>query len=112
MAEALTPRDHLFATKRPPIDTHYFETFNRPNVRLVDLKTTPIAAIVPEGVRTSDATYPLDVIVFATGFDALTGPLLALDIRAATASRSRTCGRKDPVAISACRCRASRTCSR
>lgn len=81
VAETLTPRDHLFATKRPPIDTHYFETFNRPNVGLVDLKKTPIAAIVSEGVRTSDATYPLDVIVFATGFDALTGPLLALDIR-------------------------------
>ena len=81
VAEILTPRDHLFGTKRPPIDTHYFETFNRSNVKLVDLKATPIAAIVPEGVRTSDATYPLDVIVFATGFDALTGPLLALDIR-------------------------------
>ncbi len=81
VAETLTPRDHLFGTKRPPIDTHYFETFNRSNVKLVDLKATPIAAIVPEGVRTSDATYPLDVIVFATGFDALTGPLLALDIR-------------------------------
>ncbi|MBK3395528.1 MULTISPECIES: NAD(P)/FAD-dependent oxidoreductase [Methylobacterium] len=81
VAETLTPRDHLFGTKRPPIDTHYFETFNRSNVKLVDLKATPIAAIVPEGVRTSDAIYPLDVIVFATGFDALTGPLLALDIR-------------------------------
>ena len=81
VAEILTPRDHLFGTKRPPIDTHYFETFNRSNVKLVDLKATPIAAIVPEGVRTSDAIYPLDVIVFATGFDALTGPLLALDIR-------------------------------
>lgn len=80
-AEALTPRDHLFATKRPPIDTQYFETFNRPNVTLVDLKKAPIAAIVPEGVRIADATYPLDVIVFATGFDALTGPLLSLDIR-------------------------------
>ncbi|TGE01141.1 flavin-containing monooxygenase [Methylobacterium nonmethylotrophicum] len=81
LAETLTPRDHLFATKRPPIDTNYFETFNRDNVTLVDLKRTPIDAIVPEGVRTADATYPLDVIVFATGFDALTGPLLKLDIR-------------------------------
>ncbi|GJD66204.1 flavin-containing monooxygenase [Methylobacterium frigidaeris] len=81
VAETLTPRDHLFATKRPPIDTNYFETFNRDNVTLVDLKSSPIEAIVPEGVRTRDATYPLDVIVFATGFDALTGPLLGLDIR-------------------------------
>lgn len=80
-AAKLTPYDHLYATKRPPIDTNYFETFNRENVRLVELKATPIESIVPEGVRTRDATYPLDIIVFATGFDALTGPLLALDIR-------------------------------
>ncbi|WP_207003707.1 flavin-containing monooxygenase [Trinickia mobilis] len=79
-AEKLTPRDHLYATKRPPIDTHYFETFNRDNVELVDIKATPIVEIVPEGIRTSDAFIPLDVIVFATGFDALTGPLLALNI--------------------------------
>jgi cation diffusion facilitator CzcD-associated flavoprotein CzcO len=81
VAAKLTPTDHPFASKRPPIDTDYFETFNRDNVLLVDLKATPIEEIVPEGVRTRDATYPLDVIVFATGFDALTGPLLALDIR-------------------------------
>jgi cation diffusion facilitator CzcD-associated flavoprotein CzcO len=81
VAAKLTPTDHLFATKRPPIDTNYFETFNRDNVLLVDLKASPIEAIVPEGVRTRDATYPLDIIVFATGFDALTGPLLALNIR-------------------------------
>ncbi|ACL58344.1 flavin-containing monooxygenase [Methylobacterium nodulans] len=81
VAAKLTPTDHLFATKRPPIDTNYFETFNRDNVLLVDLKAAPIEAITPEGVRTRDATYPLDIIVFATGFDALTGPLLALDIR-------------------------------
>lgn len=81
VAAKLTPTDHLFATKRPPIDTDYFETFNRANVLLVDLKAEPIEAIVPEGVRTSATTYPLDVIVFATGFDALTGPLIALDIR-------------------------------
>nr|WP_289015850.1 NAD(P)/FAD-dependent oxidoreductase [uncultured Methylobacterium sp.] len=80
-AAKLTPTDHLYATKRPPIDTNYFETFNCDNVRLVDLKATPIESIMPEGVRTRDTTYPLDVIVFATGFDALTGPLLALDIR-------------------------------
>ncbi len=79
-ARKLTPRDHGFATKRPPIDTHYFETFNRDNVSLVDLKEEPIEEIVPEGIRTTAATYPLDVIVFATGFDAFTGPLMALNI--------------------------------
>ena len=81
IAEALTPRDHGFATKRPPIDTHYFETFNRDNVQLVDLKKEPIVEITETGIRTEAGEYPLDIIVFATGFDALTGPLLALDIR-------------------------------
>ena len=80
-AEMLTPKDHPYASKRPPIDSHYFETFNRDNVDLVDVKATPIVAITPNGIRTSEAEYPLDVIVFATGFDALTGPLLAIDIR-------------------------------
>jgi cation diffusion facilitator CzcD-associated flavoprotein CzcO len=80
VAAMLTPTDHPFAAKRPPIDTAYFETFNRANVTLVDLKATPIQEITPAGVRTSVAEYPLDIIVYATGFDAMTGPLLALDI--------------------------------
>jgi cation diffusion facilitator CzcD-associated flavoprotein CzcO len=80
-AETLVPRDHPFATKRPPIDTDYFETYNRDNVTLVDVRKSPIVEITPDGVRTSSATYPLDCLVFATGFDALTGPLLAVDIR-------------------------------
>jgi cation diffusion facilitator CzcD-associated flavoprotein CzcO len=80
VAERLTPRDHGFATKRPPIDTNYFETFNRDNVLLVDLKKEPIVAITERGIRTTKREYELDVIVFATGFDALTGPLLALNI--------------------------------
>ncbi|PHK96056.1 cyclohexanone monooxygenase [Pseudoroseomonas rhizosphaerae] len=81
VAEMLTPKDHPFATKRPPIDSHYFETFNRDNVTLVDIKATPIAEITPAGIRTSEREHPLDIIVFATGFDAMTGPLLAMDIR-------------------------------
>ncbi|TAL53424.1 NAD(P)/FAD-dependent oxidoreductase [Pandoraea sp.] len=80
-AEKLTPRDHLYATKRPPIDTRYFETFNRNNVALVDLKATPIVEIVPQGIRTTEGVIELDMIVFATGFDALTGPLIALNIK-------------------------------
>jgi cation diffusion facilitator CzcD-associated flavoprotein CzcO len=82
-AENLVPRDHPFATKRPPIDTDYFETFNRDNVTLVDVREQPIVEVVPEGVRTVSATYPIDSLVFATGFDALTGPLLDIDIRGA-----------------------------
>ncbi|MDB5590332.1 NAD(P)/FAD-dependent oxidoreductase [Enterovirga sp.] len=80
VAERLTPRDHGFATKRPPIDTAYFETFNRDNVLLVDLKAEPIVAVTERGIRTTARDYELDIIVFATGFDALTGPLLALNI--------------------------------
>ncbi len=80
-AEALVPTDHPFATKRPPIDTGYFETYNRDDVTLVDVHRSPITEITRDGVRTSSASYPLDCLVFATGFDALTGPLLNLDIR-------------------------------
>ncbi|MEO6023732.1 MAG: NAD(P)/FAD-dependent oxidoreductase [Burkholderiales bacterium] len=80
-AAKLADIDHPYAAKRPPIDTHYFEAFNRDNVTLVDIKATPIEAIMPRGIHTSDAEYPLDIIVFATGFDAMTGPLLRLDIR-------------------------------
>jgi cation diffusion facilitator CzcD-associated flavoprotein CzcO len=81
VAERLTPRDHGFATKRPPIDTGYFETFNRDNVLLVDLKETPIERVTARGIKTSEKEHELDIIVFATGFDALTGPFLAIDIR-------------------------------
>jgi cation diffusion facilitator CzcD-associated flavoprotein CzcO len=80
-AETLANIDHPYAAKRPPIDTDYFETFNRANVALVDVRAAPIEAITPAGIRTREAEYPLDIIVFATGFDAMTGPLLAIDIR-------------------------------
>ncbi len=80
-AAALSDIDHPYAAKRPPIDTNYFETFNRDNVALVDLRTDPIERITPSGIRTRTREISLDVIVFATGFDAMTGPLLAMDIR-------------------------------
>ena len=80
-AATLADIDHPYAAKRPPIDTHYFEAFNRENVDLVDIKATPIQEITPRGIRTSAAEYALDIIVFATGFDAMTGPLLRLDVQ-------------------------------
>lgn len=80
-ARKLSDIDHPYAAKRPPIDTDYFETFNRDNVALVDLRAEPIEAITANGIRTTRTEYPLDVIVFATGFDAMTGPLLRLNIR-------------------------------
>jgi cation diffusion facilitator CzcD-associated flavoprotein CzcO len=80
-AEILADIDHPYAGKRPPIDSFYFETFNRPNVTLVDVRRDPIEAITPTGLRTKSRAFELDIIVFATGFDAMTGPLLAIDIR-------------------------------
>ncbi len=81
-AAKLTDFDHPYAAKRPPIDTEYFEAFNRPNVSLVDVRANPIERITPEGIRLRDGTeHPLDIIVFATGFDAMTGPLVNIDIR-------------------------------
>jgi cation diffusion facilitator CzcD-associated flavoprotein CzcO len=79
-AAILSDIDHPYAAKRPPIDTNYFETYNRPNVSLVDVKATPIQRISEAGICTSEGEYPVDIIVFATGFDAMTGPLLRMDI--------------------------------
>jgi cyclohexanone monooxygenase len=80
-ARALAPTDHPIGTKRICVDIAYYETYNRPNVTLVDLKTEPLQAITADGVRTAAATYPADALVMATGFDAMTGALLAVDIR-------------------------------
>ena len=73
--------DFPIGTKRLPLDTGYYETFNRPNVTLVDLKRTPIEEITATGIRTSAGLHDLDMIVYATGYDALTGPLESLGIR-------------------------------
>ncbi|PZW37836.1 cation diffusion facilitator CzcD-associated flavoprotein CzcO [Humitalea rosea] len=80
-ADLLADIDHPYAAKRPPIDSGYFASFNRDNVTLVDVRAAPIERITPAGIRTGAAEYPLDIIVFATGFDALTGPLLKLNIQ-------------------------------
>lgn len=79
-AKALTP-SHPFACKRPIIDQGYYETFNRDNVTLVDLRDDPIVAVRPTGIETSRGLHELDVIVYATGFDAMTGALSRIDVR-------------------------------
>ena len=79
-AEALCPKDHPFGTKRPCLDTDYFQTFNLPHVRLVDLRKQPIATITESGIDTVDESLEFDAIVYATGFDAMTGPLVAVDV--------------------------------
>ncbi|MCA9830340.1 MAG: NAD(P)/FAD-dependent oxidoreductase [Dehalococcoidia bacterium] len=80
-AEKLTPTDHPFSSKRALIDTNYFETYNRDNVTLVDIRHSPIQEITETGIRTEDDSYDLDVIIFATGFDAMTGTFFKMDIR-------------------------------
>ncbi len=81
VAEILCPRDHPFGTKRLCVDTDYYETFNRDNVTLVDLRRTPISNIGRRAVVTSAAELELDALVLATGFDAMTGALTSIDIR-------------------------------
>ena len=79
-AESLAPKDHPFGTKRPCLDTNYFETYNLPHVRLVDLRKQPIKTITETGIDTADESMEFDAIVYATGFDAMTGPVVAVDI--------------------------------
>jgi cyclohexanone monooxygenase len=79
-ARKLKPRTYPWGTKRVPIGTDYYETYNQPHVHLVDLRADPVQAITPRGIRTRSAEHELDVIVYATGFDALTGALLNLGI--------------------------------
>ncbi|MFP6746098.1 MAG: NAD(P)/FAD-dependent oxidoreductase, partial [Alphaproteobacteria bacterium] len=83
VAELLAPKDHPIGTKRLILDSGYYETFNRENVTLVDARAAPIEAITPNGIRTKDAEYAFDAIIFATGFDAMTGALLDIDLRGA-----------------------------
>jgi cyclohexanone monooxygenase len=98
VAEALTPTDHPFASKRLCVDIDYFETFNRDNVSLIDLRASPIDRIVPTGVRMADGReLPFDVLVFATGFDAVTGALLAIDIQGRRGQTLREAWRDGPV---------------
>jgi cyclohexanone monooxygenase len=80
-AEALSPRHYPLGTKRLCVDTDYYDTFNRDNVTLVDLRKAPIEALTPSGLRTREREYALDAIVFATGFDAMTGAILGIDLR-------------------------------
>jgi cation diffusion facilitator CzcD-associated flavoprotein CzcO len=81
VAEKLVPRNHGFGTRRLPLETFYYEVYNRDNVELVDIKETPIERITPDGIKTSDAEYAFDIIIYATGFDAITGSFDKIDLR-------------------------------
>ena len=81
VAELLVPTDHGFGTKRQPMESGYYEAYNRPNVHLVDLHTSPIERFTEDGIQTSTTEYRFDVVIFATGFDAVTGALNRIRIR-------------------------------
>ena len=87
VAEKLIPKDHGFGTRRLPLETRYFEVYNQPNVKLVDLKETPIRCITPSGISTSNRDFEFDMIIYATGFDALTGAYDQIDIRGTSGQR-------------------------
>src|SRR5215471_7887297 len=89
LAEKLTPTNHGFGTRRVPLESGYYEVYNQDNVRLVDLRETPIEQITPAGIKTSAAEYAFDVIVYATGFDAITGAFDRIDIRGRGGQRLR-----------------------
>jgi cation diffusion facilitator CzcD-associated flavoprotein CzcO/acetyl esterase/lipase len=78
VAAALSPHDHPFGAKRPCLDTNYYATFNRPNVTLVNLRQEPIKKITKSGITTDKRSFDVDIIVFATGFDAMTGAIMAV----------------------------------
>ena len=88
VAEKLIPKNHGFGTRRVPLETKYYEAYNQPNVRLVDIMETPIERITPTGIKmggikTSNAEYEFDIIIYATGFDAITGAFDRIDFRGA-----------------------------
>ena len=83
VADKLIPKNHGFGTRRVPLETKYYEVYNQDNVTLVDLLATPIERITPSGIKTSDAEYAFDIIIYATGFDAVTGSFDRIDIRGA-----------------------------
>jgi cation diffusion facilitator CzcD-associated flavoprotein CzcO len=87
VAEKLIPRNHGFGTRRLPLETFYYEVYNRDNVELVDISETPIERITPSGIRTSEKDYAFDIIIFATGFDAITGAFDKIDLRGAGGAR-------------------------
>ena len=81
VAEKLIPKNHGFGTRRLPLETFYYEVYNQDNVELLDISETPIERITPKGIKTSTAEYEFDIIIYATGFDAITGSFDKIDFR-------------------------------
>jgi len=96
VAEMLVPNDHPIGTKRLCLDTNYYETYNRDNVTLVNVRKAPIEEITPDGLRTADGEFKVDDLIFATGYDAMTGAILDIDIRVKGGSALRDAWRDGP----------------
>jgi cation diffusion facilitator CzcD-associated flavoprotein CzcO len=96
VADKLIPRNHGFGTRRLPLETFYYEVYNRDNVELVDLTETPIERITPKGIKTSEREYKFDIIIFATGFDAITGAFDKIDLRGTGGARLKDKWRDGP----------------
>ena len=109
VAEKLIPKDHGFGVQRVPLETNYYEAYNKPHVHLVDIAETPIERITPTGIRTTERDYDFDIIVYATGFDAITGSYDRIDIEGVDGEKLRDKWRDGPITYSACRSTAFRT---
>lgn len=97
LAEKLVPKDHPFGTKRVPMETYYYEVFNQPNVHLIDVRETPITRVVQEGLQVGDQVHELDIIIYATGFDGVTGSFDLIDIRGKGGARLKDVWEDGPV---------------
>ncbi|HKV00396.1 MAG TPA: NAD(P)/FAD-dependent oxidoreductase [Vineibacter sp.] len=96
VAEKLIPKNHGFGTRRVPLETRYYEVYNQPNVKLVDINETPIERVTPDGIKTSDAEYAFDIIIYATGFDAITGAYDRIDLRGVGGQRLKDAWKEGP----------------
>jgi len=99
VAEKLVPKDHGFGTRRVPLETHYYEAYNRDNVNLIDINETPIEGVTKQGIRTSEAEFEFDLIIYATGFDAITGAFDRIDFTGAEGQKLRDKWNDGPITL-------------
>lgn len=95
-AEKLIPKNHGFGTRRLPLETFYYEAYNRDNVELIDITETPIERITPKGIKTSEKEFEFDIIIYATGFDAITGSFDKIDLRGAGGVKLKDVWKRGP----------------
>jgi len=96
IAEQLIPTNHGFGTRRVPLETGYYEGFNQPNVKLVDINEAPIERVTAAGIQTSGQQYAFDIIIYATGFDAISGAFDRIDIRGSDGARLKDVWKNGP----------------